>query len=846
MRAPRAVAHFECVNPDGSLAWDDRASNLVTESGGVYLLQTFFKGGGYTAAWYCGLIGATGYTTGPAVGDTAGSHAGWAEATGYEAATRPAITFADATSGGIESSAAVDFVMTAGATIKGFIVASAAAKGGTSGVVYSAALFDSGDKALLQGQTLRVNRIEYTLTAQTAPANATAPTVSGTAEVGQDLTYTAGTWQGTPSVRAWWRLKPYGSSTWVRIARAYAGTPYRVTIRDAHGVIDVEEVATDGALSTSVSSTQTAAVTQPSGTIYVARESYGVGISALSNIIGTPPLPVGTMNYGGTNMQRLAGGAIAVGSGADWDQGEAHLVIGADKQVHAINIANAQHAFFHDLFFGCSAWIPYEGGAESGYRLRFNYASNVPTNDWEYSLTRFDGGGHAGAQIASGTIANGMTSLGIAINASASNALALTISRSNGADIPISITGETSPHRGGTIGIKVLGRASGTAAYTFDAGQTSAEVLSQANAYTLAFNEDFVSDPLLARFSFTGAAQPGHIVWKDHAQFDVNTVINGEYQRWGSQSLGINLLAITDDGLVATTREATVGERSAYTWSSQNTTSGKYPLSWEITQEKGFNFQYGYMEARAKFPVGTGFWPAFWTLGRSVWPPEHDVFEMSGTRPTQLHCATHVQTDDAGTLGGVASGWLNLPAGWRIDEMHTYAMRWTPTTIYYYVDGRQVFSTPNTINQRVYPKLNVAVGSSFGSTWIPAPDGTTPTPVTSTVEFIRVWTSAGEQSKRPTFTTLPTASVTGSGIGAVVTIVPGVSNAASVQRFCRRGVAKITGTDNATTYTTVAGDMSVSWNYFERHTMADGTVEEVFAYFADGGDGTGGFWRWFS
>lgn len=61
--------------------------------------------------------------------------------------------------------------------------------------------------------------------------------------------------------------------------------------------------------------------------------------------------------------------------------------------------------------------------------------------------------------------------------------------------------------------------------------------------------------------------------------------------------------------------------------------------STRITTKGKKEFQYGKIEVRAKLPVGTGLWPAFWMLGSNIsevgWPKcgEIDILEYVGKQP---------------------------------------------------------------------------------------------------------------------------------------------------------------------------------------------------------------------
>ena len=148
----------ECFDKDGNLKWTETASNLVTNEGLNDVLNKYFKGSTYTAAWYV-LLKGTGTI---AAADTLASHAGWTELTGYTG-NRQALTLGTVASQSVNNSASkAVFPITGSATVYGAGLSSVAT--GTSGTFYGAADF-SGSRAVENGDTLNVT---VTLTAATA------------------------------------------------------------------------------------------------------------------------------------------------------------------------------------------------------------------------------------------------------------------------------------------------------------------------------------------------------------------------------------------------------------------------------------------------------------------------------------------------------------------------------------------------------------------------------------------------------------------------------------------------------------------------------------------------------
>ena len=147
-----------CHGPDGQLKWTDTFHNLVVNEGLQDMNTKYFKGSGYTAAWYLGLVTGPGAGNTYAATDTLATNPGWNENTNYTG-NRQAAVFGTATTADpsvISNSASQGvFVMTANAqTIAGALLTTAVS--GTSGVLFSVGNFTGGDKVVDSGDTLSV------------------------------------------------------------------------------------------------------------------------------------------------------------------------------------------------------------------------------------------------------------------------------------------------------------------------------------------------------------------------------------------------------------------------------------------------------------------------------------------------------------------------------------------------------------------------------------------------------------------------------------------------------------------------------------------------------------------
>jgi hypothetical protein len=157
------VYTVSCIGMDGEIKWEETIPNLVVNVGKTDLLNKYFAGTSYTAAWYLGLVDGGSSPTYNA-SDTMASHSGWTENTGYSNSTRPAASFGSASASGggagsagtgTISTSATAFNINATGTIAGAFLVTNSTKGGTTGTLYSAGSFAT-NRSVLSGDTLNV------------------------------------------------------------------------------------------------------------------------------------------------------------------------------------------------------------------------------------------------------------------------------------------------------------------------------------------------------------------------------------------------------------------------------------------------------------------------------------------------------------------------------------------------------------------------------------------------------------------------------------------------------------------------------------------------------------------
>lgn len=171
-------------------------------------------------------------------------------------------------------------------------------------------------------------------------------------------------------------------------------------------------------------------------------------------------------------------------------------------------------------------------------------------------------------------------------------------------------------------------------------------------------------------------------------------------------------------------------------------------------------FKYGRLEAKLRYDVVPGAFPAFWTIGTCAYYPTgeniHGVHKSKGTQWAQ-----NGEIDMFEGRGGKneigQGGWYNQDDGkgnlsmefsnraMDASQYHVYAVEWTETTMIMYIDdvetGRKDISDIKSWQRPQYIILNMAVGSTGG---YPADDCTS---MKMEVDWVRVYAPVGITEK---------------------------------------------------------------------------------------------------
>lgn len=162
---PKGVFVVECFDGDGNLKWRDEFRNAVVDTGVDAMLDDALAGSAYTVTGpFMGLISSVGYSA-IANSDTMASHPGWTEAGSTNAptysGTRKTCAWNAASARSKALSAALSFAITGAGTLKGAFIAFGAGAvntiGSTTGTLFSAGLFTTGDRAVQANDTINVS-----------------------------------------------------------------------------------------------------------------------------------------------------------------------------------------------------------------------------------------------------------------------------------------------------------------------------------------------------------------------------------------------------------------------------------------------------------------------------------------------------------------------------------------------------------------------------------------------------------------------------------------------------------------------------------------------------------------
>jgi beta-glucanase (GH16 family) len=163
-----------------------------------------------------------------------------------------------------------------------------------------------------------------------------------------------------------------------------------------------------------------------------------------------------------------------------------------------------------------------------------------------------------------------------------------------------------------------------------------------------------------------------------------------------------------------------------------------------IDTDSKFSQTYGFFEMEAKLPYGRGPWPAFWLFNHiGTKRPEIDIMEgYPGGGPASYWSTADYHSNAYGTTvwrdATTQTGWVMIPSG-PIDlstSFNKYGVRWDPSKITFYFNGRQVYSVNARMRDPMYIILSLWFGSASGPAGSYTPSGESNS---FEISYVRAW-----------------------------------------------------------------------------------------------------------
>jgi beta-glucanase (GH16 family) len=170
--------------------------------------------------------------------------------------------------------------------------------------------------------------------------------------------------------------------------------------------------------------------------------------------------------------------------------------------------------------------------------------------------------------------------------------------------------------------------------------------------------------------------------------------------------------------------------------------------SWNASHFRAI--RYGYFEARMRWDVVNGAWPAFWLLpveditGEDIVngvreSGEIDIFEGQGNQPTTFFGTIHDWVNAVDVRSSAGRNSFPLPVGTDLSEFHTYGLLWTPGQVTWFFDNVPLHT------EATYPIMEkqnyyVILGMQEGAGWTHGNlNGVSATNMTLNVNWLRIW-----------------------------------------------------------------------------------------------------------
>jgi beta-glucanase (GH16 family) len=189
-------------------------------------------------------------------------------------------------------------------------------------------------------------------------------------------------------------------------------------------------------------------------------------------------------------------------------------------------------------------------------------------------------------------------------------------------------------------------------------------------------------------------------------------------------------------------KELSVGDSELTIHSHGKDPTGAANYSGALAWSRGKGNQtYGEWVVRAKFDPGVGYGPAILLWPQSNdWPQDGEIDMVESVQPQRNTALSSIH-------------WGNTAPGYResgkllgdFTQWHTYTVDWQPTYVSIAVDSTVVYDTRNSTQHPTIPSTPMHLviqqepGPFGGSSWIVAPNSSTPNDVMVHVDWVKIY-----------------------------------------------------------------------------------------------------------
>jgi beta-glucanase (GH16 family) len=176
-------------------------------------------------------------------------------------------------------------------------------------------------------------------------------------------------------------------------------------------------------------------------------------------------------------------------------------------------------------------------------------------------------------------------------------------------------------------------------------------------------------------------------------------------------------------------------------------------------------FKYGYIEARIKAPHGRGLWPAFWTVGSSIyhgtpWPEcgEMEVYDqlpgpqsINGTPGDNCYTVRSAFKNVGGNVKYVSYQYNYTDC--LCNDYHLYALEWDSLGIKYFFDGNKFFEYDTISETNNFAAFHnphyLILDIDIGGPYVGGIIDTSIFPQKMYVDYVRVYQKGGVKTVNP-------------------------------------------------------------------------------------------------